>query len=87
MTESGRVFIECPNCAADIVLERAAGGGSGPGGFVLKCSHCDHVFHFHLESDVSGAHAAGGAELLEVYSDERENKTEVLKRHGLSAEA
>jgi predicted Zn finger-like uncharacterized protein len=89
MTESLRIFIECPSCAAHIVVDRgaAAEGSSGPGGFVLKCSHCEHIFHFHLETDVSGSRAAGGAELLEFYQDKHGNKAEVLKRHGLSADA
>jgi predicted Zn finger-like uncharacterized protein len=89
MTDSHRIIIECPSCAADIVIDRAAAAETigGPGGFVLKCSHCTHVFHFHLEADVSGARAAGGAELLEVYHDRQGNKADVLKRHGLAAEA
>ncbi len=88
MADSSRIIIECPSCAADIVIDRGASGenAKGPGGVVLKCAHCDHVFHFHLDGDVSGARATGGAELLEIYYDGRGNKADVLKRHGLSAE-
>jgi predicted Zn finger-like uncharacterized protein len=88
MTDSSRIIIECPSCAADIVIDRGASTESakGPGGVVLKCSHCDHVFHFYLEGNVSGARVTGGAELLEVYYDRHGNKADVLKRHGLSAE-
>lgn len=88
MTDSNRIIIECPSCAADIVIDRgtSAESGKGPGGVVLKCAHCDHVFHFHVDGHVSGARATGGAELLEVYYDGHGNKADVLKRHGLSAE-
>ncbi len=89
MTDSSqRIIVECPGCAADIVIDRgaAAGDGDDTGGAVLKCAHCDHVFHFQLDRNVGGLRTAGGAELLDVYYDSKGDKADVLKRHGLSAE-
>ena len=52
MAGSARVQVECPACAADIVMDDVSNGGN-TGGCVLKCQNCGHIFHFRLDQDVS----------------------------------
>lgn len=82
------VFLDCPNKNCDQIIEISknwtAGGISDYGGFVLRCKKCNTVFHHRLGRDVNDLSVVDGAELLDRYDDDLNNKADVLKKHGIA---
>lgn len=79
---------QCPSCGQPVVIDQrwTAGGANDYGGYVLKCTKCRAIYPLHLGRDINDSRVISGAEVLDSYDDELKNRSEVLKRHGLSEE-
>ena len=88
--EAARVEAPCPNkmCNSIVVIEQnwTAGGVNDYGGYVLKCSACQTVFHMYLGRDINDSRVIGGAKVLATYDMEVGDRDEVLARYGLKAD-
>ncbi len=84
------VLMDCPNEHCDQVIQISknwtAGGMNDHGGFVLRCEKCNTVFHYRLGRDVNDLAVISGAKLLDRYDDDLNDKTEILKKHGITEE-
>ncbi len=75
-----KIRLECPECAADIVIDQPDVPAKQSGGYVLKCAHCDALFHFDVAG--AGSQRADGAEIVATYTSD--NKHRVLRQHGIA---
>jgi hypothetical protein len=86
-SRTAEVTTNCAKCENSIEIEKnwTAGGMNDYGGYVLRCLECDHVFEFPLGRDIMDSRVVKGAEILDTYDRELDNKADILKKHGLAA--
>lgn len=75
------IVFNCLSCNNSIEIDKrwTSGGVNDCGGNILISTGCEHFFAFHLGRDVNDSHVVLGAEQIDQYDDDVENKNEVLK--------
>lgn len=78
--------IKCPRPACQnpihISVGRWPGGTNDSGGWVLKCTKCDHVFPVNVNNPNDASRVDSGATILGSWDNELGNRAEVLAAHG-----